>query len=322
MIKNYFLTVLLGLWILMSCSGNLDPFKVLYVNSYHPGYPSSDDITEGIKSTLQQPGIRLKTLYMDTKRNQDEAFIQSKALEILDEMNDYDPDVLIVSDDNAVKYLIVPHLLEHEIPIVFCGVNWSAESYGLPRDHITGMLEVLPVEKSMRIVREMNPDISRVVILSENSLSEQKNTGFITPILEKMNLNVKYQLAGTFDEWKSFFNLANEEADVIYMPTNGAIRNWDQEEAIRFIRGNLKIPLITCDDFMMPYAVLGVTKVQSEQGIWAGETALKIRKGIKVSSIGITENSQVKIWWNPELAEVIHLNPEQNLLQEAIIYRY
>jgi ABC-type uncharacterized transport system substrate-binding protein len=286
------------------------------------GYPSSDDITEGIKTTLQQPDIHLKILYMDTKRNQGEAFIRSKTLEILDEMKNFGPDVLIVSDDNAVKYLVVPHLLNQEIPIVFCGVNWSAEPYELPRDHVTGMLEVLPVEEGLRIAREMDPDISRVAILSENSLSEQKNIGFITPILEDMNLAVDYQLASTFDEWKTFFNLANEQADMIYMPTNGAIRNWDKKEAIRFIQENLKLPLLTCDDFMMPYAVIGVTKVQREQGIWAGETALKIRKGIKVSSIEITENSKVKIWWNPELAEIIHLTPDQTLLQEAIIYHY
>jgi ABC-type uncharacterized transport system substrate-binding protein len=322
MIRIGFLVGLLGLFGMVSCSGDPGDFKILYVNSYHPGYPSSDDITEGLREMVQKPGILLKILYMDTKRNQDEEFIRKKSESILKEMEAFGPDLLIVSDDNAVKYLVVPYLLDQRIPIVFCGVNWTAAPYRLPHDHITGMIEVLPVDEGIRFIKGMRPGISRVMILSENSVSEHKNIGFITPILENMGFIVDYRLAGTFDEWKPFFILANERADVIYMPTNGAIRGWKNEEAIQFIRENIKIPTVTCDDFMMPYAVLGVTKVQKEQGIWAGETALKIRKGYRISQIEITKNSEIRIWWNPGLAEIIHLMPDRAWLKDVNLFEY
>jgi hypothetical protein len=131
-----------------------------------------------------------------------------------------------------------------------------------------------------------------------------------------------YWLTNIFDEWKSLFKLANENSDVIYLPTNTAIKDWNQKEAIRFIRGTIRIPVLTCDDFMMPYVVLGVTRVQEEQGIWAGESALLIRAGIQISTIEVTENSEVMIWCNPELAEQIHLKPDETLLKEINQFQY
>lgn len=321
-ISIFLMFILPGCGWLISCSSDTHPFKILYINSYHEGYPSSDDITAGIKNTVQQPGVVLKIFYLDSKQNQEEVFIRRKTAEILKEMDSYNPDVLIVSDDNAVKYLVVPYLMNREIPIIFCGVNWTAAPYGLPNEHITGMLEVLPVEEGMKLIRKMDPSISRVAILSENSVSELKNIEFITTILKNAGLVVTYRLANTFDEWKSFFKLANENSDVIYMPTNGAIKGWQKEEAINFIRETMQVPLLTCDDFMMPYAILGVTKVQQEQGIWAGEAALKIRGGIKLSMIGLTHNSAVKIWWNAELAKQIHLIPDDTLLTEINQFEY
>jgi hypothetical protein len=34
----------------------------------------------------------------------------------------------------------------------------------------------------------------------------------------------------------------------------------------KVLKKNIKIPIVTCDDFMMPFAVFGLTKVAKEQG--------------------------------------------------------
>jgi len=57
-----------------------DGKKVLYVNSYHKGYPWSDGIEKGIHNILADTAIELKTIYMDTKRNPEEEFIKQAAL--------------------------------------------------------------------------------------------------------------------------------------------------------------------------------------------------------------------------------------------------
>ncbi len=45
-------------------------------------------------------------------------------------------------------------------------------------------------------------------------------------------------------------------------------------------------------DFMMPYAMLGMTKIPEEQGIWAGKAALEIVKGSRGQHPGHAEQER------------------------------
>ena len=82
--------------------------KILYVDSYHEGYAWSDGITNGIKAGLDGTGVELKVFRMDTKRNADEGFKKEAALKAKTMIEAFAPDVVIASDDNASKYLIMP----------------------------------------------------------------------------------------------------------------------------------------------------------------------------------------------------------------------
>ena len=65
-------------------------------------------------------------------RHKTEALIKSaatKAKAVIDELK---PDIVIASEDNASKYLIMPLYKNSSIPFVFCGVNFSADAYGFP----------------------------------------------------------------------------------------------------------------------------------------------------------------------------------------------
>ena len=119
--------------------------KVLFIDSYHEGYAWSDGITNGIKSVVDGKGMNLKVVRMDTKRNASEDFKKEAALKMKAVIEDFKPDVVIASDDNASKYLIEPYFKGSNLPFVFCGVNWDASGYGFPTSNVTGMIEVTPV---------------------------------------------------------------------------------------------------------------------------------------------------------------------------------
>ena len=85
--------------------------KILYINSYHIGYEGSDPITESIQGVLKNYPIELKIVYMDTKRNSSEEFSKAAALKARAVIEEFRPDVVIASDDNASKYLIMACLL-------------------------------------------------------------------------------------------------------------------------------------------------------------------------------------------------------------------
>jgi ABC-type uncharacterized transport system substrate-binding protein len=293
--------------------------RIFYVNSYHTGYGSSDDVMEGMHETFRGKNLLLKTFLLDAKRKSTEKERNEMVQKALEEIEKFNPGLLIVSDDNAVKDLVVPHFNHTSLPVIFCGVNWSASEYNLGKN-VTGMLEVLPLRECLSEVIINYPETKNLVVLSENSLSEQNNKNLLDTLYRNLNLEVTYSLADDFETWKALFLEAGETADLIYMPTNGAVKNWDEKEAISFVRNNLNIPAVTCDDFMMPYAVFGLTKVAREQGEWAAKTALEISGGRKPAEIPYTKNSQTKAWINKTLAEKIDFKLSEEMNQRVTCF--
>jgi len=291
--------------LIFSCSQQK---KVFYVNSYHLGYPPSDEVYKAIQNVFDSvQGIHLETFFLDSKRNPSPDSISENVALALEQIQKFNPDLIIASDDDAVKHLIVPYFKGKEIPVVFCGVNWSADQYGLPASNVTGMLEVLPLKENLQQVKLFNPEARKMLILSENSTSEQNNKALLDTLFRSSGFEPEYTLVNEFAEWKTAFIASNQTFDLIYLPTNGAIKNWNNAEAVQTVSQNIKIPVITCDDFMMPYCVFGMTKVASEQGEWAAKTALKILEGKSIGEIPLTKNKQTKVFLNQELANRINM---------------
>jgi len=88
----------------------------------------------------------------------------------------------------------------------------------------------------------------------------------------------------------------------MYLPTNGAVQGWDAEAAVEWVRRNIRKPVVTCDDFMMPYAAFGLTKIGREQGEWAARSALAILRGKRPDAIPVAANQQTRCFLNPDLA--------------------
>lgn len=290
-----------------SAAGEL---RVFYVNSYHEGYASSDEAMAAIREILEREGVKLEIAFMDAKRHPAEADLRRRAGEVLASIRRFQPDLLIASDDDAVKFVLAPNYRVGPIPAVFCGVNWSARQYGLPTANVTGMLEVVPIEETLRQVRQMFPGTRRLCVLSEDSTSERSNRELLTPRYRALGFDLRYVLTTDFEEWKRAFAEAQNTADVVYLPTNGAIRDWHAAAAAEWVRAHIRKPVVTCDDFMMPYAVFGLTKVAREQGEWAARTALQILRGTKrPGDIPVVENQQTRCYWNPGLAARIGFRP-------------
>jgi len=316
MTLRWLVTAVLSAPLLLSagCHSQKMP-TVFYINSYHEGYASSDDVTAAIRETLAKSRIHLVTFFMDTKREPESAL--ERAREAIAMIRQTEPAVIIASDDNAVKHVVAADFKDGPVPCVFCGVNWTCDQYGLPTDFVTGMLEVLPVREVVETLRQYYPDARRLVVLSENTTSELKNKEVLIPIFGKMGLSTDYCMVDTFEQWKQQFLLANRTADLIFLPTYGAIKGWDAADARAFVAEHIRVPVFTCDDFMMDYAVFGRTKVAQEQGRWAAMTALQILKGTSPREIPVTRNRETRIYLNRGLAARIDFHPDASLIDRC-----
>jgi ABC-type uncharacterized transport system substrate-binding protein len=287
--------------------------RVLYVDSYHEGYEWSDGVTEGIRSVLNNADVKLKIFHMDTKRNTDEAYKRHAALQAKELIGSFHPDVVIASDDNASKYLIMQYFKNASLPFVFCGVNYNADDYGFPYSNVTGMLELPPAVKLIYSLKHFKRIVT-VGYLAADTLTERKD-GFYTNKDVREDFVERY--VKTFSEWKTAFNELQNKVDVLILGNNGGIRGWDNGEAQQFTLENTRIPTGCLLDWMAPFVFLGATRSAQEQGRYAASTALRILDGTPPSSIPIIGNVEANIIINMKIAGKLGIKVPQSFLKIA-----
>lgn len=287
--------------------------RIFHLDSYFKGYGISDDTGAGLRSVLRDRPVQVQTFFMDTKRHSGDAEVKDAVTRARAAIEAFQPDVIVASDDAAVKYVVVPYYKDGPIPVVFCGVNWSAEPYGLPTAHVTGMVEVVPVLEAIELARKYFPNLRRLGVLSEDSLSERNNKALLEPKYRALGLEVTYVMAADFATWKREFERLQGTVDALYLPTHGAVKDWNDAEAAAFVRTHTRRPSIATDDFMTPYALLGLTKTQLEQGEWAARTALEILDGRKPSDVPVVRNRRRIAYVNTTLAAALRFVPGPEL---------
>ena len=291
--------------------------KILFVNSYHNGFKWSDGITNSLREGLSnKKNIELKIHYMDTKRNTEEEFKKQAALNTKGIIEEWKPDLLITSDDNAFKYLIMPYYREVDLPVVFCGLNWDATVYEAPYSNTAGMVEislVIPLINHLKIYTKGD----RIGMIVDDCLSSRKWIENVKKILE-ISFSKEY-FVKTLEEWENAVIKLQDEVDILLLVGNAAINDWDNEEAKRFILENIQKPTGSTYDWMAPYALITIETIAEEQGEYAAETALKILNGTLPSDILLKENKKGRLILNLEIAEKLDIVFLPSLLKNAKI---
>jgi ABC-type uncharacterized transport system substrate-binding protein len=273
--------------------------KCLYISSYHPGYAWSDGVERGIRTTLEGK-CEIKQFNMDTKRNKDTEYMEKTGLEAKQLIDSWKPDIVITADDNAARYVIQAHYKDSTIPFVFCGVNWTADEYGFPYSNVTGMVEVAPVYPLLEKVKDLIPGARKAIYIGAMTTTEKKNLARFENALSKQDIQLDAALTSTMDEWLNAYTRA-QQYDFIIMGSKSGIQDWDKAHVLNTIKPQSQKLSVTNHDWMMPYTMLGFTKVPEEQGEWAAQAALSILGGVEVSQIAIVPNRKWDIWTNPVL---------------------
>ncbi len=297
------------------CSeGRFKGKKILHVDSYHKGYEWSDGIAKGIKWALTGSGVELKTVYMDTKRNTPPALIKKAALKAKAVIEEFKPDVVIASDDNASKFLVMPYFKNAKLPFVFCGVNLDASVYGYPYKNATGMVEAtFAVELFDELKQYTNG--KRLGYVSGDSHTGRK----VGAIYNKKFFHgrLKEYYVKTFEEFVKAFPRIQQEVDVLLIYNTAAIKNWDKQSTVDFMVKNTRIPTGAMLEAEARYAFLGLVQSAAEQGVWAARTALKILGGTPPSDIPITTNKKLRWIVNLTIAKKLGLRIDPSLLEVA-----
>ena len=83
------------------------------------------------------------------------------------------------------------------------------------------------------------------------------------------------------------------------------------------INQSIKIPLVTCEKFMFPFAAFGLTQLSEEQKEIAAEMTKLFMNVTSQADIPVTKNKRFKVWINFWQAEKIGFSPDVALMSWA-----
>ena len=276
----------------------LPPIAV--VLSYDDAYQWQADIKVGIVETVGEDATllfhNLDTLGVSAK---DE--LARLGREAIEWVSSVDADALIVADDNAMRYVAEVGGETLGVPIVFCGVNWPADSYDLPRANVSGMVEISPAEQVLRALRGTLRDGDRAVIIGAARPTDRAQARGFTTTADAAGLEVGVSLVTTFEGWKQAFVEANADADLVYVLNNAGIAGWDDDEATALALRSTETLTVSEYAWMGPIVVIGATKAGQEQGAWAAGEALRRARNPGVPAGPIMVNREVRYDVNEDI---------------------
>lgn len=293
--------------------------KCAYIASYSSGYDWQDRLESRLKQLLAKH-CKIETFYMNSKRlNSHEALSAAgnQAKQFIDQLQ---PDLVIVSDDNAVKYVLSQYYSTSDTPFVFCGVNSSGRHYHLPYPNTTGMIETSPYRNLLKMLFSYYPTQSNIAFLTTTGTTANKNIEEFTQISQqKRTFYTHAYQAKTEQEWRQLFKKLQEDPSVnfIILGNNAAFPAWNHLENLNWVKKYTQKITIATQEWMMPYSTIGYTKIPEEQGEWAALASIEVLKGTPIHYLATVPNQHFNLWKNSALLPKLKQPLPIELLQQA-----
>lgn len=290
-----------------------------YVASYAPGYEWQDQLEKSLKQTLHNH-CTIKTHYMDSKKLLSSVQLEAAGLTAKAFIEEVKPNIVIVSDDNAVKFVLRNHYRNSSMPFVFCGVNHSGGNYGLPFSNTTGMIEKSPFQNLFKILFQNYPGKNHVAYLTTTEISAAKNIVEFHKNITALQLpeSSAYR-AQTEADWKRIFIELQKDpsVDFIILGNMAGLPNWNRQEKIEWIKKHTRKVTAATHKWMMNYAAIGYTKIAEEQGQWAGLAAIEVLEGVPIQHLAIVPNQTFTFWKNEDFVKQLELPLSEEFLRQA-----
>ena len=169
--------------------------RIIVVDSYHPEYLWSQDTQAGVVAALLEHGYLddesqadeysrldyvesstaiVKKLWMDTKRKNARQDLQESIARVVQEIDRFAPDLVLLGDDNATNY-IGSQYVDTDIPVVFWGVNGNPLAYHLldsleaPGHNVTGVYQAGYLREGVIWLKRRLPELRTIAVLSDES---------------------------------------------------------------------------------------------------------------------------------------------------------
>lgn len=198
------------------CSALLD-FKFIDNQKQADQYSQND--------FLETDKLVIKKAWMDTRRKSTKKEIAVSCARIIDEINAFKPDAILLGDDNATNYIGNP-FMDTDIPVVFWGVDGTPLKFGLvdsiehPGHNITGVYQPGYAKDCLEYLKMLVPEAKTFVILSDSSETGRAKAKIIQELARAGKLPMTLTdtiLTNSFVEWKAAASGLQDSVDAFFL---------------------------------------------------------------------------------------------------------
>ncbi len=230
--------------------------KIAVVDSYHKGYRWSGLTNKGFCAALKKFGYIdndsqinqfiegdsvhtsravIKKFWLNSKKEKSKDQIAQQTSEITRQIEQFQPDILFLGDDNAAKY-IGSFFLDTDLPIVFWGVNNTPVKYGLldsketPGHNVTGIYQAGYFAEGMQLLKKMVPAAKTFAILSDDSRTGTAMMKQVQFLARKGRIPLKLIASSSisdFEAWKENALELQKKVDAFFITQYNAIKDKD-----------------------------------------------------------------------------------------------
>ncbi len=295
--------------------------SILYLNSYHDGYPWSDNELEGIRSVLHKTEftIDLQIEYLDSKRHSYQTIKDALFLLYQEKFDKENFDIIITSDNNALKFVEeFRDALFPGVPVVFCGIN---DSSVIPQkcDNITGIIENLEPLATFDIAKKLHPEKEKVIIFDGDPSTDHTIAKQVIKKLKDSQypLEIEYWGAISLEESMKRIKNMSQNAFLFVLPWYQREQGnlYTSQEIMTVISQKSEVPIYTSWNFLLGSGTVGGKMISGYQhGREAATLALRILQGEKAETIPICEAASGKYSFDCSILQKLGI--DENLLPQ------
>ncbi len=315
--------------------------RIVIVSSYHREYLWSQDTNAGVVAALLDFGYLdveeqgesfwrddrvesstavVRKLWMDTKRRNNLPEIADSVARTIGEIEKFDPDIVLLGDDNAANY-IGSHYLDTQVPVVFWGINGTPMKYGLldsmerPGHNVTGIYQAGYLREGLVALKTLLPEIESFAVLSDDSPTGRSKAKEFLRWSRRDELPLELVgvvVTNDYEVWKRRALELRDRVDAFFVLNHNTLRSADgrtvdQLEAGRWYLTNIKKPDIAHERHFVKEGILSAVEDSGyKQGYEAVRVANRIlANGEKPAEISVYAPKQGPFIINSERARAL-----------------
>ena len=281
-------------------------------------HPALDAAHQGVVDELAERGYRegenLRLMHESAQGN------SAIASQIARKFVGESPDVIVAIATPSAQTVAAA---AREIPVVFSAVTDPVaaklvKSWEAPGANITGVSDMLPIEKHLDMLQRVMPDAKRIGTVYNPG--EANAAALVELLEERLSARGLELVKGAATKTSEVLGAARSlvgKADAIYLTTDNTVIS--AAEAVISVGERAKIPVFAADTASVERgAVAALGFNYYNHGRQTGAMVARVLEGATTADMPVEIMEELDLYVNPEAGERMGITLPEDLIQEAV----